>query len=118
MRQVHRNDQDKYEVGEKIRLARKKKKMSQGDLMDVMDTDRETISRYENGNREMTICTLFQFVEALEIDPRELMPGRLCRKEKQTAAAERLHEIAGMLSEEDLEMIVSFAEWRLNQKGK
>ena len=76
MRQVHRNDQDKYEVGEKIRLARKKKKMSQGDLMDVMDTDRETISRYENGNREMTICTLFQFAEALEIDPRELMPGR------------------------------------------
>ena len=46
------------------------------------------------------------------------MPGRLYRKEKQTAAAERLHEIAGMLSEEDLEMIVSFAEWRLNQKGK
>ena len=42
MRQVHRNDQDKYEVGEKIRLARKKKKMSQGDLMDVMDTDRKS----------------------------------------------------------------------------
>ena len=84
MRQVHRNDQDKYEVGEKIRLARKKKKMSQGDLMDVMDTDRETISRYENGNREMTICTLFQFAEALEIDPGELMPDVYAeRKSKQ-----------------------------------
>ena len=58
--------------------------MSQGDLMDVMDTDRETISRYENGNREMTISTLFQFAEALEIDPGELMPDVYAeRKSKQ-----------------------------------
>jgi len=69
VRLVLRNDQDKYEIGENIRLAREAQGMSQDDLADLVGTSRKAVSRYETGTTEMGIVTFFQYAEALNSRP-------------------------------------------------
>lgn len=124
MRLVPRNEQDRKQVriqtmtqtGEKIRLARKARRMSQDDLADILGTDRETISKYENGVHEMGITTFIQIARALEMNPAELLPEDPEDRRKQNGR-DRLNEIAGKLSERDLELVLGLAESMIrNQK--
>ena len=85
---------DVYEVGNRIHDVREAKGFSQKVLSERM---RETmtanaVSRYELGEREMRISTLFQFADALKVSPNELMP-------------ERFHHGEVMLDDEMLQML-------------
>ena len=70
------DDQDKYETGRKIRERRIALGLSQDDLADRMGTSRAAVSRHENGNHEMSACTLCLYADALETSPQELSPAR------------------------------------------
>ena len=73
---VERNDNDAYEIGQKIRTRRKELRLSQDDLADRMGTSRNEVYRHENGQNEMSICTLCQYAEALQTTPQQLSPDR------------------------------------------
>ena len=115
MRLVLRQETDKYEIGEKIRDARKAQGMSQDDLAELIGSDPQTISRHESGSREMAIGTLFQYVEALCDKPEDFFPERF--EHRETAQAEKIYRIAKTLDEEDLGILLAMAE-RMSRGGK
>jgi transcriptional regulator with XRE-family HTH domain len=115
VRLVLRNDQDKYEIGENIRLAREAQGMSQDDLADLVGTSRKAVSRYEIGTTEMGIVTFFQYAEALNSRPEAFFPERLFIQQDQTQTDE-LEAIIGTLSKEDRDILLTMA--KRMQSGK
>ena len=73
---VLRNENDAYEIGQKIRARREELGLSQDDLADRTGTSRVAVSRHENGVNEMSICTLCQYADALETTIQQLSPDR------------------------------------------
>ena len=56
----------------KIKEIREEKGLSTRDLAKIMDTTQATVSRLENGQREMTLKWLARFAVALNTDPKNL----------------------------------------------
>lgn len=67
---------DVYEVGGKIREAREVAGLTQEQLAERSNISGNAISRYETGESEMRIGTLFKIADGLGISPEELMPER------------------------------------------
>ena len=99
---------DVYEIGNKIREAREALGMSQDDLADVMGTSRKSVSRHETGEQEMKISAFFQYYDALNARPEQLLPDRL--QMTATPLEERLLKAARDLSESNLEVLIMVAE--------
>jgi len=103
------HENDPVEIGEKIRLFRKKRKLSQDQLADLMGTDRNAVHRHEKGQHDMSICTLLRYADALEADPSSLFPDRY----RDDSFGERTREagrIMEMLSEENYRRILDMAK--------
>ena len=64
---------DSKKIGEAIKLARKKNKLSQKELSELCDIPVISIGRYERGERTPSINTLCDISEALGINPMDLM---------------------------------------------
>lgn len=114
---IQRSENDAYEIGQKIRARRKELRLSQDDLADRMGTSRNEISRHENGNHEMSICTLTHYADALQTTPQQLSPNRF----SQDTAPERLTtltRILSKLSDGDLQTVSVLAEYLLSQEPK
>lgn len=103
-----KNDNDKYEIGNKIRERRVALGLSQDNVADLMGTDKNTVSRHENGTREMGISVFCQYVDALEDNPANLLPNRLSKKAD--GNYEKLMDLASGLSESDLQILIQMAE--------
>ncbi len=114
MRLVSRDENDVYEIGNKIREAREAQGMSQDDLADVMGTSRKAVSRHEIGQAEMGVTTFVQYMDALKAEADQLLPGRL---QKSRTRSERLKEIAEQLNDTDQELLLMMAE-RLKRDEK
>jgi transcriptional regulator with XRE-family HTH domain len=54
-------------LGVRIRLARERLGMSQGDLADMVSKDQRAISEYENGRRKLAATDLVRFAEVLHV---------------------------------------------------
>ena len=67
---------DLVEIGEKIRMFREKRGLTQNDLACKMNgrCDARTISKYERGEEEMKFTRFFYICSALEVMPNELLP--------------------------------------------
>ena len=59
---------DKKLLGEKLRLARLKKNLSQYDLEKLADVDQRLISRYENGLCFPKLDIFLKIINALNVD--------------------------------------------------
>ena len=103
--EILRNENDPYETGQKIRERRKALGLSQDQLADRMGSSRTEVSRHENGNNEMSVCTLYQYAEALETTPLQLSPNRF----RETGTEQQILDILGCLSEDSRQMILSTA---------
>lgn len=70
-----RNDEQLKTIGEKIRKFRKAKKLTQEELA-LLCNDKEwsQISRMERGLVNFSISYLLLVAEALEVNPKELLP--------------------------------------------
>ena len=108
-RLVERTEQDKYEIGEKIRNRRDELGLSQDQLADIVGTSRKAVSRHENGENEMGITSFTQYADALETDPVKLLPDRFQNKEKPTGKQKQLLEMTASLCDADLEILVAMA---------
>ncbi len=108
-----RNENDRYEIGQKIRERRQELGLSQDELADRIGTSRNYISRHENGQHDMSACTLFQYAAALEIEPGALCPDRF-RQEALPDMLSPIMQTLSHLSEESLRTILVMAE-RLKQ---
>jgi len=60
-------------IGTNIRHARQSKNWSQTQLALEMLKDRQSISRVEKGKTSITLRTLLEFADALDIDYKELL---------------------------------------------
>ena len=103
-----KNDNDKFEIGNKIRDRRVALGLSQDDVADLMGTDKNTVSRHENGTREMGISVFCHYVDALSTNPANLLPDRLSKKTD--GNYENLMDVAAGLSESDLQILIQMAE--------
>lgn len=64
-----------YEIGKAIQKARKRKRMNQGALAEMIGVDRTTISKYESGSNPIGMSAFLQICEALGVDPAEILGG-------------------------------------------
>lgn len=54
---------DKKKLGERIRLLRTEKELSQEQLADILETKRANIGHWENARREPTMSTIYKLAE-------------------------------------------------------
>ena len=59
--------------GKKLREARLKKKLSQGDMAKILGVHRTYISGLERGRRNPSLLTVQKVAKALSISPKELL---------------------------------------------
>lgn len=97
-----------YQIGQNIRARRKALGLSQDDLADRLGTDRNAISRHENGSREMGIIAFCDYSEALMANPSDLLPERVRPKLEGTYA--ELMETAAGLPDGDLAILLAMAK--------
>ena len=68
---------DKYEkFGLNVVYYRKRKKLTQLQLAELVDIDRSHISAIELGNVGVSLDVIFKLCEVLEIEPKELFDFR------------------------------------------
>ncbi len=61
------------QFGKKLREARLKKKLSQGDVAKILGVHRTYISGLERGRRNPSLLTVQKVAKALNISPKELL---------------------------------------------
>ncbi len=73
----------KAEIGSRIKLIRKQRKMTQADLANAIGSSVSTIPMYETGRREPDIETLLRIAKALGISLASLLPDEKSVASKQ-----------------------------------
>lgn len=73
MNNIKKVDPIYYELGDKIKLYREKKDMTQAQLAESVQLDRTTITNIEKGKHKMFVDTLLSFCDALDVHPNELI---------------------------------------------
>ena len=63
-------------IGEKIKFFRTRKNMNQDELADLLGTTKQTISRYENGDRQANQDILFQLANIFNVSVDDFFPKR------------------------------------------
>ena len=71
---------DLVETGEKIRALRESRGMSQEQLAALLDTTKNSISKYENGQMEMKISMLYKISDIFGVTPNDLTPKHILKK--------------------------------------
>lgn len=66
--------QDDIEVGRLLRVARKRAKLSQTELGDMVGITYQQIQKYENGTDRIAVSRLLQMARGLGADPVALLP--------------------------------------------
>lgn len=61
------------QIGQRIRTARKHRRMTQGDLARLADMKPSNISEIENGKTQMQLLTFLRMVEALQVSADEIL---------------------------------------------
>lgn len=107
---VEKCEQDKFDIGAKLRREREASGLSQDQLADVLGSTRSAVSRYENGEREMGIVTFTQYADALSIDPAKLLPSRFQYSTNNKGKLDELADLTSGLTDDDLEILIMMAK--------
>lgn len=67
------NDINAYEQGQRLRIMRKARGLTQGDLADALNISRTAISHYESGEYNPDIETYYKLAEILKCDVLDIM---------------------------------------------
>lgn len=67
------NEKDNNQIGLRIRTARKKKRMNQTELANLLGKSLRTIQKYENGEIEVSIAMINEIAKVLECESSYLM---------------------------------------------
>ena len=60
-------------IGERIKMARKNKELTQQELGDILGVSKVSICGYENGTRVPTVENFVQLLDVLEVEPDYLL---------------------------------------------
>lgn len=85
------------EFGEKMRLLRKAKHMTQQDLADALDVDYRVISRYETGEAEMGVVLYQRMLDVFGVSSLDEQP--------QADTADLLQLWVGLTTENKLQLM-------------
>ena len=85
------------DIGQNIRTARSRKKMTQDELAERLYVTRQTVSNYETGRSRPDVECLMQIAEILGVDIQELLYGPEEKPEKRKAK-KRLFIACGVLA--------------------
>lgn len=105
MKLVPKREKDKDEVGENICIIRQQRGMTQRQLADMLGISENTVSRHEMGAREMGINYLYQYADALGVDPSALSPKRYKRSNEEKRLCGCKEELIDLLDELDYEAL-------------
>ena len=98
-KEIKEVSKDVIEVGLNIQKQRDIMGLSQEELGNEIGSTGQTISKYENGTREMGINRLFEICDVLRVTPRELCPERF---DTQESIAPRLFQIGEQMKKLDV----------------
>ena len=106
-------------IGEKIKAARKKAKLTQEQLAEEIGggCTNKVISRYENGRVEMGVQALCDIAESLEVPVNDLVPDRL-QVHRADESQQELDSIFTELSEEKKTQLLQMARWLRFEENK
>lgn len=76
-------------IGEKIKYLRKSAKMTQNDLAKILGTTKQTISRYEKGERKANQDILFTLCDVFNVSIDDFFPPTSIKDTPQTAQNDR-----------------------------
>ena len=74
-----RNAKDKQylrKIGDNIRAVRKKRGYSQEEFADIAGFSRSYYTEIETGKRNISVLNLIKIIEALNVDPNEIIGSR------------------------------------------
>ena len=92
-------------IGERIRLLRETKKLSQGDIERRTGLLRCYLSRVENGHTVPSLETLAKIAEAMEINLADFFPGTDTPQDRET------RKMLGELSEEEIRFLAEIKRY-------
>lgn len=95
---------DVIETGDNIREIREAAGMTQAELGLAVDMPYNSISRYENSEREMGIGTLFKLADGLHTTPDKLGPERFRERKDTDPRMDELSELFSGLDESSKQM--------------
>jgi transcriptional regulator with XRE-family HTH domain len=73
--EIGMRDESLYEaLGRLIREKRDARKMTQGDLADLVELSRASVTNIELGRQSLLLDQLYRFAAALRVRPEELLP--------------------------------------------
>lgn len=67
--------QQRAEVGDRVRIARTRRGLSQEQLAHLSDVGRHTVNRVELAAHSPTLDVILRLARALDVPPADLMPG-------------------------------------------
>jgi len=103
----------KKHIGMKIKEFREKRGMSQEKLADLLDTTKQTVSRYERGERQANQDILFQLSDIFNVSIDDFFPTN----EKRDSELERALKMTEELKIEDMEFLNKLIEKTLSLEG-
>ncbi|NTU84957.1 MAG: helix-turn-helix transcriptional regulator [Chloroflexales bacterium] len=63
------------QVGERLRAARLRAVLTQGELASALGVDRSTVAKWESGERAMTVAALTRVAHVLGVTPTSILEG-------------------------------------------
>ena len=97
----------------RLRAAREKRGLSQGDLANRADFQTSAVSHFETGTRKPSFDNLRRLADALEVTTDYLL-GRVT-DDQALAGADRLHRHLDLLSTADRDLAENFLEMLANR---
>jgi transcriptional regulator with XRE-family HTH domain len=96
-------------IKNRLRAARIRRGLNQGELAKLLDLPPSSISHFENGTRQPSLKNFVKIADALSCSC-DYLAGRVDEMKAAGPQVERLFKCLDSLSERDLEIIANFAE--------
>ena len=92
-------------IGQNIRAARERKKLSQEELARKIGKDQTAISEYENGKRKLTVTDLPAFATALDVTIGYFFHGKMEANELEQALLHEFNRIPDQYKQDALSVL-------------
>ncbi|WP_167628428.1 helix-turn-helix transcriptional regulator [Listeria valentina] len=99
-------------VGNKIRQFRENSQMSQGALATELETTRQTISRYENGERKVSQDVLYQLAGIFNQPIDAFFPPRASANDKNEHVLTIAAHLDADVTEEEMRDILAYIDMK------
>lgn len=102
-------------IGQQIKKNRLSHNMTQDELADKLHTTRQTISRYESGDRKTTQDTLFELSKIFHTSVDSFFPKE--EEEKQSTSSLLAAHIDDDASEDEINNIMNYIDFLKNKRN-